>query len=133
MLGRLLPFGRFDYPSVSLLLLKRMSVVQESQPVVHRLRRYVLGLGPDLPREDKPSPGNLRFSAAKILTLLSLLMPAFSLLHRPPSLTLRLLPVHYAPLPVTPYGALQSFGGVFSPVNFRRSITRPVSYYALFE
>ena len=41
---------------------------------------YVLGLGPDLPRVDEPSSGNLRHSTAKILTLLSLLMPAFSLL-----------------------------------------------------
>ena len=39
----------------------------------------VLGLGPDLPWADEPSPGNLRFSAAQILTVLSLLIPAFSL------------------------------------------------------
>ena len=30
----------------------------------------VLGLGPDLPWADEPSPGNLRFSAGGILTLL---------------------------------------------------------------
>jgi hypothetical protein len=41
-----------------------VSVVQEYQPVVHRLRLYVLGLGPDLPWADEPSPGNLRFSTA---------------------------------------------------------------------
>jgi hypothetical protein len=29
-----------------------------------------LGLGPDLPWEDEPSPGNLRFSAGRILTCL---------------------------------------------------------------
>ena len=47
---------------------KRIQVVLESQPVVHRLRLYVLGLGPDLPWVDEPSPGNLRFSAIMIPT-----------------------------------------------------------------
>src|SRR5690606_5666098 len=31
---------------------------------------FGLSLGPDLPWADEPSPGNLRFSAVKILTLL---------------------------------------------------------------
>ena len=53
--------------------------VQESQPVVHRLRILCLDLGPDLPWGDEPSPGILRLSTGKILTYLSLLMPAFSL------------------------------------------------------
>ena len=52
-----------------------------------------LSLGPDLPWADEPSPGNLRLSTVKILTLLSLLIPAFSLLFRPHVLTLMLLPV----------------------------------------
>ena len=38
-----------------------------------------LALGPDLPRADQLYPGNLRYSAVRILTLLSLLIPAFSL------------------------------------------------------
>ena len=59
----------------------------------------VLGLGPDLPWEDEPSPGNLRLSMVRILTSLSLLMPAFSLLYSPPLLTVWLLPVYDAPLP----------------------------------
>ena len=59
----------------------------------------VLGLGPDLPWADEPSPGNLGLSTAVFLALLSLLIPAFSLLHRPPLLSLRLQPMHYAPLP----------------------------------
>ncbi len=37
-----------------------------------------LALGPDLPRADQLYPGNLRYSAVRILTLLSLLIPAFS-------------------------------------------------------
>ena len=59
----------------------------------------VLGLGPDLPWADEPSPGNLGLSTAMFLALLSLLIPAFSLLYSPPLLSLRLQPVHYAPLP----------------------------------
>ena len=44
---------------------------------------FGLTLGPDLPWADEPSPGNLRLSMAWILTMLSLLIPAFSLLSRP--------------------------------------------------
>jgi hypothetical protein len=59
----------------------------------------VLGLGPDLPWEDEPSPGNLRLSTVVILTPLSLLMPAFSLPCSPPLLPVRLQPACDAPLP----------------------------------
>ena len=38
-----------------------------------------LALGPDLPRADEPAPGTLSHPADGILTRLSLLMPAFSL------------------------------------------------------
>ena len=51
---------------------------------------FGLGLGPDLPWADEPSPGTLRLSMAKILTLLSLLIPAFSLLFGPHLLTVML-------------------------------------------
>ena len=40
---------------------------------------FDLSLGPDLPRADQLYPGNLGYSAEKILTSLSLLIPAFSL------------------------------------------------------
>ena len=40
---------------------------------------FGLSLGPGLPREDQLYPGNLGYSAVRILTLLSLLIPAFSL------------------------------------------------------
>ena len=59
----------------------------------------VLGLGPDLPWEDEPSPGNLRLSTVRILTSLSLLMPAFSLLYCPLLLSVQLQPAYSAPLP----------------------------------
>ena len=60
----------------------------------------VLGLGPDLPWADEPSPGNLGLSTGRFLACLSLLIPAFSLLHRPRLLSVPLQPMHYAPLPL---------------------------------
>ena len=60
----------------------RPPVVPDYLPVPHRLRSR-LGLGPDLPWVDYPPPGNLRLPAVRFLTLLSLLMPAFSLLYSP--------------------------------------------------
>ena len=59
-----------------------------------------LSLGPDLPWEDEPSSGILRLSMGEILTHLSLLMPAFSLLYSPRPLTMVLLSVQNAPLPI---------------------------------
>ena len=44
---------------------------------------FALALGPDLPREDQLYPGNLGYSAERILTFLSLLIPAFSLPYTP--------------------------------------------------
>ena len=79
-------------PLLRPLHLLSISIVQESQPAVHRIRLFSLSLGPDLPWADEPSPGNLRLSTARILTLLSLLIPAFSLLPRPQMLSLLLLP-----------------------------------------
>ena len=61
---------------------------------------FVLGLGPDLPWADEPSPGNLGLSTAVFLAQLSLLIPALSLLHRPLLLTVQLQPMHNAPLPL---------------------------------
>ena len=70
---------------------------------------FGLDLGPDLPWADEPSPGILRLSTAEILTPLSLLMPAFSLVCRPPPLSIRLLPSYIAPLPMH-FRAFPSFG-----------------------
>ncbi len=52
----------------------------------------VLGLGPDLPWVDEPSPGNLGLSTGMFLACLSLLIPAFSLIVRPHVLSLMLQP-----------------------------------------
>ena len=93
----------------------------------------VLGLGPDLPWADEPSPGNLGLSTCRFLACISLLIPAFSLLCSPPLLPLRLLPAHYAPLPLTHNVNPKLRWCVLAPLHLRRTITRPVSYYALFE
>ena len=71
---------------------------------------FGLALGPDLPWADEPSPGNLRFSTVKILTLLSLLIPAFSLLIRPHVLTIMLLPTSVSSPTKYTYVHFQSFG-----------------------
>jgi len=83
-----------------------------------------LGLGPDLPWVDYPSPGNLRLPAVRFLTLLSLLMPAFSLLYSPASLPLGLLPVQYAPLPQTEVRCRKSDVG-YSPLLYHRVYLLP--------
>ena len=92
----------------------------------------VLGLGPDLPWADEPSPGNLGLSTCRFLACISLLIPAFSLLCSPPVLPVWLLPAHYAPLPLA-YANPKLRWCVLAPLHLRRTITRPVSYYALFE
>ena len=94
----------------------------------------VLALGPDLPRADQLYSGNLGYSAYKILTCISLLIPAFSLAIAPQLLTVLLLRNCNAPLPILPIKG-DSIASVvcFSPGHFRRKISRLVSYYALFE
>ena len=78
---------------------------------------FGLALGPDLPRADQLYPGNLRYSAGRIPTFLSLLIPAFSLLNRPRLLPVPLRPVNNAPLPIYIRKSL-SFGSVFQPRTF---------------
>ena len=64
---------------------------------------FGLVLGPDLPRADQLYPGNLGYSAGRILTFLSLLIPAFSLPYTPRLLTVPLRCVCNAPLPMYEY------------------------------
>ena len=52
---------------------------------------FGLALGPDLPRADEPSSGNLGSSVRGILTHVPLLTPAFSLPHAPHVLSIMLL------------------------------------------
>ena len=59
-----------------------------------------LALGPDFPRADQLYSGNLGFSAGRILTFLSLLIPAFSLPVPPRALPVTLRRDGNAPLPL---------------------------------
>ena len=92
---------------------------------------FDLALGPDLPRADQLYSGNLGYSAWRIPTSISLLIPAFSLLTGPQLLPVLLRSDKNAPLPMY---HLHSRASVvcFSPGHFRRRTSRPVSYYALF-
>ena len=92
---------------------------------------FDLALGPDLPRADQLYSGNLGYSAGRILTFLSLLIPAFSLLKSPQLLTVLLRSFKNAPLPTLAGSAASVL--CFSPGHFRRRTSRLVSYYALFE
>ena len=76
---------------------------------------FALALGPDLPRADQLYSGNLGYSAGRILTFLSLLIPAFSLPYSPQLLPVLLRPVCNAPLPTFRF---LSFGVVFQPRTF---------------
>ena len=78
---------------------------------------FDLALGPDLPRADQLYSGNLRYSAGRIPTFLSLLIPAFSLLKSPQLLPVLLPPFKNAPLPIE-FIQFQSFGSVFQPRTF---------------
>ena len=91
----------------------------------------VLTLGPDLPRADQLYPGNLGYSAERIPTSLSLLIPAFSLPGTPQLLPVLLRCASNAPLPYLAVSCASV--SCFSPGHFRRRTSRLVSYYALFE
>ena len=92
---------------------------------------FDLALGPDLPRADQLYPGNLGYSAERIPTSLSLLIPAFSLPGTPQLLTVLLHRASNAPLPYHTVSCASV--SCFSPGHFRRRTSRLVSYYALFE
>ena len=92
----------------------------------------VLGLGPDLPWADEPSPGNLGLSTGMFLACLSLLIPAFSLVCSPHVLSIVLLPSTHCSSTTRLRASIASVSRL-SPGHLRRTITRPVSYYALFK
>ena len=74
-----------------------------------------LTLGPDLPWADEPSPGTLGHSAEEILTLHSLLMPAFALV-KPPQLAYATASMATRRSPTAPaFAGTRSFGGVLEP------------------
>ncbi len=67
----------------------------------------------------------------RILTFLSLLIPAFSLPYSPQLLTVLLLPAAMLLYQCTIHSSASVV--CFSPGHFRRRTSRLVSYYALFE
>ena len=116
-------------PCVPTVLLYPGTGISTCSPSDTRLR---LSLGPDLPGADQLYPGILGYSARRILTFFSLLIPAFSLQYCPHVLPVMLRPVFNAPLPerwvlhtirsfrvcyVKP-AASRSFGDVFQPRTF---------------
>ena len=78
---------------------------------------FDLALGPDLPRADQLYSGNLRFSAGRILTFLSLLIPAFSLLYSP-QLLIGTASSRIQCSSTNDLGSFLSFGSVFQPRTF---------------
>ena len=93
---------------------------------------FDLTLGPDLPRADQLYSGNLGYSAGRILTFLSLLIPAFSLLKSPQLL----IGTASSRIQCSSTNCLSNSTAsvvCFSPGHFRRRDSRLVSCYALFE
>ena len=77
---------------------------------------FGLALGPDFPRADQLYPGYLGYSAIRILTLFSLLIPAFSLHKNPLLFPVQLRLVMNAPLPMIIHSSASVL--CFSPVTF---------------
>ena len=117
------------YPCVPTVLSNRSTGISTSCPST---TPFGLALGPDFPRADQLYSGILGFSAIRILTLFSLLIPAFSLHSSPRLFSVSLLPAIDAPLPLI-FDEPMASVSCFSPGNFRRRTSRLVSYYALFK
>ena len=106
--------------------------VQESQPVVHRLRLSPSPLGPDLPRADQLLLWKPWIFGREDSHSLSLLIPAFSLPRRSTA------PLRYrffvSSMLLYRWYCYHPTASVlcFSPGHFRRRTSRLVSYYALF-
>ena len=78
---------------------------------------FDLALGPDLPRADQLYSGNLRYSAWRIPTSISLLIPAFSLLYSP-QLLIGTASSRIQCSSTNDLGSFLSFGSVFQPRTF---------------
>ena len=97
---------------------------------------FDLTLGPDFPRADQLYSGNLGYSAVRILTLLSLLIPAFSsgiLSSKHSTPPYGNASPRFQCSSTNHYSDSSASVSCFSPGNFRRRTSRPVSYYALFQ
>ncbi len=106
--------GSRSLPVVPTVLLQDSTGISTCYPST---TSFDLALGPDLPRADQLYSGNLRYSAGRIPTFFSLLIPAFSLLKNPQLLPVLLRLFKNAPLPIEIH-QFQSFGSVFQPRTF---------------
>ena len=106
---RVFPLPRFSSTPVSLTFFKYIGGAGIST-CYPSATPFGLTLGPDLPWADEPSPGNLRLSMAWILTMLSLLIPAFSLLSRPAVLSIYLLPTIECSSTTHDFSWIRNFG-----------------------
>ena len=77
------PINRIGWPLFTRAAGRSESRYGNIDPFIHSTTPVGLALGPDSPRDDERGPGTLGLPAAGILTLLSLLMSAFSLPHSP--------------------------------------------------
>ena len=77
------PINRIGWPLFTRAVGRSESQYGNIDPFIHSTTPVGLALGPDSPRDDERGPGTLGLPAAGILTLLSLLMSAFSLPHSP--------------------------------------------------
>ena len=131
-LGRAFPSARFDYPSVSSLHLidlrqyrnfYRLSIIYAFRP---RLRSRLTPGGRTFPGKPQTLDGEVsRLSLATYAGILSSIQSTCPFDHASARIHCSSTNIFYR----------YSFASVsdFSPVNLRRTITRPVSYYALFE
>jgi hypothetical protein len=95
---------------------------------------YALGLGPANPTRTYLASEPLGYRRPGFSPGLSLLMPASALPRGPPRFPPRLHPTRDAPLPLLSKREKSAASVVgLAPVNCRRTRTRPVSYYALFQ
>jgi hypothetical protein len=93
-----------------------------------------LGLGPDLPWADEPSPGNLRFSANKILTCFFVTYTGIlSCRSSTKLLSLASAPLQCSSTPLVFHKQTKLRCQALAPVHFRRRIPGPVCCYALFK
>ena len=95
---------------------------------------FGLALGPDLPWADEPTPGTLRLSADRILTCL--FVTHTGILTCIPSTSpygLTSTRIQRSPTQARLNASAIASVVCLAPLHFRRRVTRPVSYYALFK
>ena len=123
------PFRVVPHIRVPTVLSYRSTGISTCRPSTTAL---ALALGPDLPRADQLDSGNLGYSAWRILTSISLLIPAFSLPIPPRALAGR-ASLKWQCSSTNDIRHSRASAVCFSPGYFRRRTSRLVSYYALFE